>query len=80
MNFKKFIFRSFTYAIGVLFLLQTYITPIYAKSTLQNQHQKSASIARAEQVEWRYRTYKGKKQKRLWSITYEKWLTDWLPA
>jgi len=38
------------------------------------------SSARAEQIEWRYRTYKGKKQKRLWSITYEKWLTKWLPA
>lgn len=33
---------------------------------------------RAEQTVWYYRTYEGKLQKRLWSITYGKWLTDWM--
>lgn len=80
MNFKKFIFTLFTYLIGAVFLLQTYTTPVFAESSLQNHYQKLSSTSRAERVEWRYRTYKGKKQKRLWSITYEKWLTDWLPA
>ena len=80
MNFKKFIFTLFTYLIGAVFLLQTYTTPVSAESSLQDHYQKLSSTSRAERVEWRYRTYKGKKQKRLWSITYEKWLTDWLPA
>ena len=31
----------------------------------------------AEQTEWKFRVYNGKYQKRLWSITYEKWLTEW---
>ena len=31
----------------------------------------------AEQTEWKYRTYNGHRQRRLWSITYGKWLTDW---
>ena len=80
MNFKKFIFTLFTYLRGAVFLLQTYTTPVFAESSLQDHYQKLSSTSRAERVEWRYRTYKGKKQKRLWSITYEKWLTDWLPA
>lgn len=36
--------------------------------------------ARAEQTEWKHRVYNGKLQKRLWSITYNKWLTDWMDA
>lgn len=32
---------------------------------------------RAERKEWKYRLVDGKTQKRLWSITYGKWLTDW---
>ena len=31
----------------------------------------------AEQTEWRYRVVDGRLQKRLWSKTYQKWLTDW---
>lgn len=34
----------------------------------------------AEQTEWRYRLVDGKAEKRLWSITYGKWLTNWKPA
>jgi hypothetical protein len=34
--------------------------------------------ARVIQVTWYYRTYNGKEQRRLWSITEGKWLTDWL--
>ena len=33
---------------------------------------------KVERVEWRYRTYNGVRQKRLWSITYGRWLTDWI--
>jgi hypothetical protein len=32
----------------------------------------------AEEVAWVYRTYKGHKQKRLWSLTEGEWLTDWI--
>lgn len=31
-----------------------------------------------EQTEWYYRIYNGNIEKRLWSITYGKWLTDWI--
>lgn len=31
-----------------------------------------------EETEWVYRIYNGVYQKRLWSLTYGKWLTDWI--
>lgn len=33
---------------------------------------------RAEETEWYFRIFNGQNQKRLWSITYGKWLTDWI--
>lgn len=37
------------------------------------------SISRTEEVTWKYRTLEdGRRQKRLWSITYSRWLTDWI--
>lgn len=32
-----------------------------------------------EQVKWYTAVIDGVKYKRLWSITYGKWLTDWIP-
>ena len=32
---------------------------------------------RAEETIWYYRVYNGLLQRRLWSITYGYWLTDW---
>lgn len=31
----------------------------------------------AEQTEWRYRVVDGYLQRRLWSLTWGKWLTEW---
>ncbi len=31
-----------------------------------------------EETIWYTRRYNGKRQKRLWSITYQRWLTDWI--
>lgn len=35
---------------------------------------------RAEETRWYYKTVDGVVYIRLWSITYGKWLTDWMPA
>ena len=35
-------------------------------------------IPRGEITEWRYQVKNGVLQKRLWSITYNRWLTDWI--
>ena len=33
---------------------------------------------RQEETEWHFRTYLGRRQMRLWSVTYGYWLTDWI--
>ena len=38
----------------------------------------SQSSPRAEETKWCYRIVNGQLQKRLYSITYGKWLTDWI--
>ena len=34
----------------------------------------------AEETEWFYRSNNGVVEKSMWSYTYGKWLTDWMPA
>jgi hypothetical protein len=31
----------------------------------------------AEETQWYYRVIDGRVQRRLWSISYNKWITDW---
>ena len=69
---KKFILKVCPCILGSAFLLQAYTMPVFADTLSNNYSSQSISNARVEQVTWKYR--------RLWSITYEKWLTDWLPA
>ena len=40
--------------------------------------QKPGDSTQAEEKEWYFRIYLGRLQMRLWSITYGKWLTDWI--
>ena len=35
---------------------------------------------RVEETRWYYKTVDGVDYMRLWSITYGKWLTDWIPV
>lgn len=34
----------------------------------------------AEVTKWYFRLHDGEYQKRLWSVTYGYWITDWMPA
>ena len=38
----------------------------------------STVVTRAEETTWVYREYEGWLQKRQWSNTYGKWLTNWI--
>ena len=40
----------------------------------------SPITTRVEQTEWIYRNNNGVVEKRLWSYTYGRWLTDWIPC
>ena len=75
--------RAFTCLVAGL-LVTAFSVPIggdavvYAASVSTNAGADGVSVVqRAEETEWVYRVVDGKLQKRLWSITYEKWLTDW---
>ena len=39
---------------------------------------KAGDSTRAEETCWYYRVHNGMVQMRKWSITYRKWLTDWI--
>lgn len=34
----------------------------------------------AEEVRWYYRNNNGVEEMRLWSLTYQRWITDWFPC
>ena len=38
------------------------------------------AVKRVEQTKWYFRMRNGVAEKRLWSITYGIWLTDWIPV
>ena len=62
-------------------LSASFITPCWA-STIQ--YSTSVQIVlqeisiKSEVTKWYYRKHEGIKQKRLWSITYGYWKTDWM--
>ncbi len=75
---KKFLVR-FSAAVMLLMCLSTAFIPEYTVfATEKSSYTKNGGvIIQAEETEWHYRVVDGKLQKRLWSITYAKWLTEW---
>lgn len=70
--------KLLTSVIAVI-LLFTLTFPTFAVGLPVSEQDTFESIVlRAEQTKWYYRVYNGKLQKRLWSETYAKWLTDWI--
>lgn len=51
--------------------------PVSANGVICSESQ-SVSEARANETVWYTRVYNGVLQKRLWSVTYNCWLTDWI--
>ena len=67
----------------VLLLLLTCLLPLSVNAaTLQSKESEivEEEIQRAEQTQWYFRINNGVLEKRLWSITYQRWLTDWIPV
>ena len=63
-----------------IFLLSSSAMALESASVAPIEHVQAGETIekRAEQTEWAYRYKNGKLQRRLWSITYGKWLTDWI--
>lgn len=67
---------------GALLLCLSLSSPAFADNTTIEVPPVAEAASeiqpRAEETEWIVRNYNGRIQKRLWSITYGKWLTDWI--
>jgi len=71
---------SFCLAFLICFSLSV---PAFADVALQEvgtviSSNDSDEAIRAEETIWYFRVWAGIRQMRLWSITYRKWLTDWI--
>lgn len=74
MRFKKIIISL----IAVLLLMGTMPGAFAADiDTLTPKTDVTETITRAEETTWYFRVHNGVTQMRLWSESYQKWLTDW---
>ena len=73
-------------ALGLIIAAQLIATPAVAVDVTTNSEPENVITysvegegqTREEEFMWFYRTYNGVEQKRLWSITYGHWVTDWI--
>lgn len=74
--------KKFIASIGALLLCFSLSSPAFADHTTIEVPPVAEAASeiqpRAEETEWVVRIYNGRVEKRLWSITYGKWLTDWI--
>lgn len=73
---KKFL----ALACAILIAASTFSACSFAAAVDYGQPAPQEVSVRAEQTIWYYRVNNGVVQKRLWSITYQRWLTDWMDA
>jgi hypothetical protein len=78
MRFKN----SVKYLLGLCAAVMLLGTPVMATDIITEDTEvmltEEEEPTRAEEFMWFYRTYQGRRQKRLWSITYGEWVTDWI--
>ncbi len=76
MKLKRFFVRFFSLTLLMMSTLLSTGYMAYAQEINVNSVNGDVVIF-AEQTEWRYRVVNGYLQRRLWSITWDKWLTEW---
>lgn len=79
--------KKFLSLLLTVLLFCSVIPAAYADSYVENSEEVSIQSGeniepRIEQADWfyRYNSTLGIYEKRLWSYTYGKWLTDWIPV
>lgn len=70
---KKFVLWLVTLSL----ILSFFSFPAFATEPSVNEPQSTVE-PRVDENVWYTRVYNGKLQKRLWSTTYQVWLTDWI--
>ena len=78
MRFKN----SVKYLLGLSVAIMLFGTPVMAtninEEDIEIKLTTEEESTRQEEFMWFYRTYEGRRQKRLWSLTYQRWVTDWI--
>lgn len=65
--------------LAALILVLSVVPAVTASPAAPVSIAEDGATPRAEETEWFFRTTEdGKNQMRLWSITYSRWLTDWI--
>ena len=77
---RKFATKLLSTLLILITVLSFPVTLANAANIENESDDKSASeiVTRAEQIEYYFRYYNGKRQYRIWSITFGKWKTDWI--
>lgn len=72
---------AFLVLFTVLMSIFSFSSIAYADADIESADiEDSAEIGtRAEATTWYYRINNGIRERRLWSVTYLQWLTDWQP-
>ncbi|MBQ9489330.1 MAG: hypothetical protein IJU80_05310 [Lachnospiraceae bacterium] len=78
MRFKN----SVKYLLGLSVAVMLFGTPVIASNSIEKESEVKWTTEeepiRQEEFVWFYRTHEGRRQKRLWSLTYQYWATDWI--
>ena len=74
---KRRILTVVTTVLCTLMLLSAGIAPVHAYAPPSGE---GDAVVQAEQVRWYFRTRDGVREMRLWSLTYQEWMTDWIPV
>ncbi len=78
-RYKKMLSLSLTFTIAITMLSMTCSAVTIDSNASNAIYQTTQSITPyAEVTQYYYRTYLGRQQYRIWSVTYAKWLTDWI--
>lgn len=71
---KKRVLAAFAALMCTVTLLAT---PVHAYMPPDGEN---GAITYSEHVRWYFRNNNGVEEMRLWSVTYQRWLTDWVPV
>lgn len=78
MKIKKYVIYCFTTSLVLLWISGVFGTDYFVYASEMTCYNENTDVViNAEETEWRFRVVDGRLQKRLWSITYNRWLTDW---
>lgn len=72
--------RILTAAVAVLCTLTLFVAGIAPVQAYASPNNEGEAVVYAEEVRIYYRVSNGVQEMRLWSLTYQQWITDWTPV